>query len=209
MNMKMKNNLLVAAILTTIAFTPTFAQDRKAGIKGGLNVSNLYLDDVDDENARIGFHVGVFGEIFSTETFAVQAELLYSTKGTKAVGNGILYDEADFNLNYLDVPVFAVFKLGESVDLHLGAYGAYLLGANISTKGNFGNSNDELDKDNFKAFDYGLMGGIGFNFGAIQVGARYNYGLGKIADGDTAKTILNDSKNSFGQVYVAFNLIPE
>ena len=59
-----------------------FAQMR-AGIKGGLNVSNLYIDDVSDENARFGFNLGVYGQVLSSDAFAIQPELLFSTKGSK------------------------------------------------------------------------------------------------------------------------------
>lgn len=206
MKMKLKHILLVAGIFTVASTVTSFAQERRAGIKGGLNVSNMYVDDVDDENARYGFNVGLFGEIISTEAFGLQAELLYSTKGSKFVTDGFVDQETKFNLNYLDLPVLAVFKLGESVDIHLGAYGSYLLGANITTEGDLGNGSDDLDKDNFRSFDYGLVGGIGFNFGPAQVGARYNYGLAKIADSDAAETLIGDSKNSFAQLYLAFNL---
>jgi hypothetical protein len=206
MKTNLKHILLVAGIFALVS-TASFAQERRAGIKGGLNVSNLYVDDVDDENARYGFNVGLFGEIISTETFGLQAELLYSTKGSKNDFNfGSVSQEAKFNLNYLDVPVLAVFKLGESVDLQLGGYASYLLAANTSTKGDLGSGVRDWDKDNFNSFDYGLVGGIGFNFGAAQVGARYNYGLAKIADSNDAKSILGDAKNSFGQIYLALNL---
>ncbi|WP_331966410.1 porin family protein [Ohtaekwangia sp.] len=206
MKTNLKHILLVAGIMIITSTVTTFAQQRRAGIKGGLNVSNMYVDDVDDENARYGFNAGLFGEIISTEAFGLQAELLYSTKGSKFTTSGIIDQETKFNLNYLDLPVLAVFKLGKAVDLHLGAYGSYLLGANITTSGDLGSGTDKLDKDNFKSFDYGLVGGIGFNFGPTQVGARYNYGLAKIADSNTARDIIGNSKNSFAQLYIAFNL---
>jgi hypothetical protein len=102
-----------------------------------------------------------------------------------------------------------VFKLGESAEIHVGPYVSYLLNANISHDGDLGSGVDDLDKDNFKSFDYGLSGGFGLNFGNVQVGARYNYGLAKIADDNDAKTFLGDSKNSVAQLYVALNLTKE
>lgn len=206
MKTSIKQFLLVAGlVILTSSVTLAQTTPRKAGIKGGFNVSNIYIDDVDDENARLGFNAGVFGEIISSEAFGLQAELLYSTKGAKWESDG-LNQETEFHLNYLDVPVLAVFKLGESVEIHAGAYGGFLLNSSISTEGDLGSGTDDLDKDNFRAFDYGLLGGIGFNFGALQVGARYNYGLQKIADSDVADAVLGNSKNSYGQVFVALNL---
>jgi hypothetical protein len=178
-----------------------------AGIKGGLNVSNLYKgDNVTDKNARIGFHGGVYGQFASSEAFALQIEANYSTRGTEAITDGFIDQKTKFNLNYIDVPLLAVFKLGPIVELHAGAYGAYLVNASIDSDGDLGDTYDDLNKDNFKAFDYGLVGGIGFTFGAAQVGARYNLGLNEIADSRGAKMSLGSSKNQLAQLYLAFNL---
>lgn len=208
---KMKTTCMMG-ILTLLflsgAVVSSTAQDRRMGIKGGLNLSNLYVDDVDDESARVGFHVGVYGQIVSTETFAIQPELLYTTKGSESEWNGLIDQTVKFNLNYLELPVLAVFKLGESAEIHIGPYFSYLLGANIDTEGDLGGTNEELDRDNFKSFDFGLSGGFGLNFGAVQIGARYNYGLSEIADSDAADLLLGDAKNSCAQVYVALNLNP-
>lgn len=205
--MKIKIAVIAALVVVGSALSNrVLGQSARAGIKGGLNVTNLYIDEVDDENARYGFHVGVYGQFLASEAFALQPELLYSTKGNRFVSDGLIDQETKFNLNYIDLPVLAVFKLGPSVELHAGGYVSYLLSSSISTDGDLGSDYDELDRDNFNSVDYGLVGGIGFNVGAIQIGARYNYGLNKIANSDTAEDLLGDSKNSNGQIYVAFNL---
>src|SRR5690606_18930327 len=199
--------ILTMLLLSGVVMSST-AQDRRMGIKGGLNLSNLYVADDDDENARVGFHVGVYGQIFSTETFAIQPELLYTTKGSENEWGGLVDQTVKFNLNYLELPVLAVFKLGDAAEIHVGPYFSYLLGANIDTDGDLGGSNQDLDRDNFNAFDFGLTGGVGLNFGAIQIGARYNYGLTEIADSNAAEVLLGDAKNSCAQLYLALNLNP-
>lgn len=211
--MKTKSIKFLAVVVlfftvSILACSSTFAQMR-AGVKGGLNVSNLYIDDIDDENARYGFNVGVYGQILSTEVFAIQPELLFSTKGSKAEYGGLIDQTIKYNLNYLDLPVLAVFKLGKSAEIHVGPYVSYLLGANVSYSGDIANTADKIDKDNLKSFDYGLSGGFGLNFGTLQIGARYNYGLAKIADSDGAKTLLGDSKNSVAQIYLSLNLVKD
>jgi hypothetical protein len=198
--------ILTVIVAVSLSSTDLLAQMR-AGIKGGLNVSNLYVDDVENENTRFGFNVGFYGQVLSSDVFAIQPELLFSTKGAKVEYGGNLFDQTvKYNLNYLDLPVLAVFKLGESAEIHVGPYLSYLLTANISTDGDFGSGVDEVDRDNLKPFDYGLSGGFGLNFGAFQVGARYNYGLAKIADSDAAEVLIGDSKNSVAQIYLSFNL---
>jgi hypothetical protein len=179
----------------------------RAGIKGGVNLTNLIIDEPHDRHTKFGFHVGVYGQLFANEGFAIQPEVNYSTKGSEVSANfGIIDHETKFNLHYIDVPILAVFKLGDAVEIHAGPYWAYLVGANIDTDGDLGDDFRELDRDNFEKWDYGLVGGIGFNFNNVQLGARYNYGLNDIARSTGAKRMLGSSKNSVGQLYLAFNL---
>lgn len=183
------------------------APKARVGIKGGLNASNLITDEVTDKHGRFGFHAGIYGQLFSTEAFAIQPEVNFSTKGNEVKSNfGVIDHETKFNLSYLDVPVLAVFKLGKAAEIHAGAYWAYLVGANIDTDGDLGDDFVQLDRKNFDNWDYGLVGGVGFNLGDVQIGARYNYGLNEIASSAGAKRLLGNAKNSVGQIYLAFNL---
>jgi hypothetical protein len=180
----------------------------RAGIKGGVNLSNFITDEPTDRHTLVGFHAGVFGQLFVNEGFAIQPEVNYSTKGNEITSEfGIIDHETKFNLHYIDLPVLAVFKLGDAVEIHAGPYWAYLVGANIDTDGDLGDGFRQLDRDNFDNWDYGLVGGIGFNFNNVQLGARYNYGLNNIAESPGARQMLGSkSKNSVGQLYLAFNL---
>ena len=215
MRRKLKNRFVVGyALMGFVLFAALLlsfesqAQGSRpaAGIKGGSNVSNLYTGDVTDKNARMGFHAGIYGQVASSEAAALQLELNFSTRGTTAVRDGFIDQKTKFNLNYIDLPVLAVFKLGRVAEIHAGVYGSYLLGANITSDGDLGDSFDEIDKDNFQSFDYGVVGGLGFNLGGIQIGGRYNLGLNEIAKSRYAKSAFGNAKNSLGQLYIAFNL---
>ncbi len=194
--------------MVIVSFSALQAQDARMGVKGGLNISNLYVDDVNDENSRIGFNAGFYGQILANEFFAIQPELLYTTKGSENEFDGIIDQNVKFNLNYLEVPVLAVFKLGKVAEVHAGGYGSYLLNANVKYIGDIFNGGENLDRDNFKTFDYGLVGGLGLNFGDVQVGTRYNYGLAKLAKSSNARSVLGDSKNSVANIFIAFKLNP-
>lgn len=174
------------------------------GLKGGLNASNLYANELNDENVRLGFHVGGFAQVLCSKNFALQTELLYSTKGSL-----VRYDAIDqdvkYNLSYLDMPLLLVFKIGKVAEIHAGGYASYLLDARISYSGDVVNGVDKIDRDNLKSYDYGLAAGAGLNIGAMQVGVRYNYGLVALAKTDAAKTFLGDAKNSNAQIFLAFN----
>ncbi|WPP48142.1 porin family protein [Catalinimonas niigatensis] len=198
--------------------SPLFVQaqmdDSRIGIKGGLNASNFYREQVGDQNARLGFHVGLFTEIAVGEAFSIQPELVLSTKGNRATygaDDGVLdlvgaEGEVSTNLTYIDIPILAKVTLGEIINLHVGPYASYLIGASTSTEGDLASGSEELDRDNFKSWDYGLAAGLGVDLAAVTIGARYNLGLVNIAKTTVAEGIFDNSKNSVLQAYIAIGL---
>jgi len=207
--------LFSAVVLTAAVYvagsTDTLAQGRvRAGIKGGLNASSLYYDSqgVSNKNERIGFHVGVFAQAPVSEFFAIQPELLYTTKGASADYNILGFNGTNtFKLNYAELPVLATFKLGQAVELQAGPYVSYLLNSNINSNGDFGSGSTAINRDNFNKVDYGLAGGLNVYFGKAFIGARYAQGLQNIANSGAAKTVLGNAKNGVGllSVGVSFN----
>ena len=208
-------SLLLCAGVVIMIGTNAQAQERaRVGFKGGLNLSNLYVNNTDDENARFGWHAGVYGQLFASEAFAIQPEINFSTKGTGITygsvgpGGARLDHDQRINLSYIDIPVLAVFKLGRAAEIHAGPYWGYLVNAEIrNNDGNPNNEFDTQDRRNFDNWDYGLVGGIGFNLGkGAQLGVRYNYGLNEIAETAGAKRVLGNSKNQVAQLFLALNL---
>jgi len=195
---------------TLLSTQTTMAQGPMFGVKGGLNYSTLAVDEADDETSRWGFNLGVFARTAPESPIGLQVELLYSTKGSTTEYDllfGLIEQELDFNLNYLELPVLASFRVGELVELQAGAYAAYLVGAAINTSGDLGTSNDELDRDDFTDFDFGVTGGLAFNLGSnAQLGVRYLHGMTNIADSDGADFVLGDSKNRCVQVYLGLGI---
>lgn len=118
----MKKKILTSmALLGLIGFTTAQAQstDASFGIKGGANFSNLYVDDVDDNNVLAGFNLGVFVNMPLNEAVSIQPEFLYSQKGAKlAYDNALATGEAKFRLNYLEVPVLLKLNLTPNFNLH-------------------------------------------------------------------------------------------
>ncbi|MDF2190289.1 porin family protein [Paraflavitalea sp. CAU 1676] len=210
----LKRILLLAAFTGTLSAAMAQQQQTttekslqpKFGIKGGVNLSNLYVDDVEDENMKVGVNVGVFAKIPVTKGFSVQPELLYSSKGAKIKYDNLFGEgEYRFNLNYVELPVLAVVNLGNNFNIHAGPYVSLLTSANIKRlNAEDGEVDDiaDLDTDNFKRFDYGLVGGIGFDIENFTLGARYNYGLNEIGDGGVAGQATKNSKNSAFTFYI-------
>ena len=211
---KVHLSLLVAALTVMPLLSQAQMDDSRIGIKGGLNISNFYRDNVGDQNARFGFNIGLFTELAVGESFSIQPELLLSTKGNRATygqGDGVLdlvgaEGEVKTNLTYIDIPVLAKVTFGEVINVHVGPYASYLIGASASTDGDLVNGSQELNRDNFKSWDYGLAAGLGVDLEAVTIGARYNLGLANVAESDVADRILKNSKNSVLQFYVAVGI---
>lgn len=179
----------------------------KFGIKGGLNLTNLYVDNVSSEHMKAGFNAGVFAKLPVTKGFSIQPELLYSVKGAKDTYNNLLQGNGEyrFNLGYMELPVLAVVNLAPNFNLHLGGYAAYLVSANVrdvNSNGDIQGATD-LNTDNFKRWDFGLIGGLGFDIQNFTIGARYNYGLSQIGKpGNLSGDLTKNSKNAGISVYV-------
>ncbi|CAN5471744.1 porin family protein [soil metagenome] len=178
----------------------------KFGIKGGLNLSNLYITDVQDENVKLGGHFGVFAKLPITTGVSIMPELLYTNKGTKATYNNAIQGSGEyrFNLNYIELPLSFVFNVVKNFNIHAGGYASYLTSANVKNlhDGNI-NGVTNLNAENFNRADFGLLGGIGLDIDNVTIGARYSYGLRQVGQpGSLAGELTKDSKNSNLSMYI-------
>ncbi len=193
----MKNlvKLLIVVILLTMT-TGSYAQIR-FGVKGGLNLANmLYKDKYDtyskDYKMKAGFHIGMTLEFSISEKFAIEPGLLYSLKGFKMEDSGITNS---FNLNYLEIPINAVYKIdlgSGKILIFAGPYFAYgisgkmksseaMFGANMNEKELKLELGNDKDKDDLKALDYGLNFGAGFEIVGVTIGLQYGLGLANLS----------------------------
>lgn len=221
MKKRAKQILAVSTVLLSTIFTnPVVAQDEndsEFGIKGGLNFSNFYSDEVDDQNLRIGYNAGLFFKAALTEHFAIQPEVLYTTKGATTKYDNFFTGEAEFTqkFNYLEVPVLAVLNLTDNFNIHGGPYVAYMIKAELENNAD----NDDFDaveslnEADFERLDYGIAVGVGFEFDILRFGARYNYGLREIGKDQTLNvggfpvptSSFSDFKNSQASLFVGLS----
>src|SRR6478609_10807829 len=96
----------------------------KFGLKGGINLSNLYNGDVGDENLKVGLNLGLMAKMPINNGFAIQPEVIYSSQGSRINYNNSILGKGEyrFNLNYVQVPVLAVINIGEYFNIHVGPY---------------------------------------------------------------------------------------
>jgi hypothetical protein len=181
----MKKTVLSLLFLTILSFTAQ-AQSIKLGIKGGINYANQSGSDITittqnyKSEAITNYHIGLLAEIKLLENFAIQPELLYSTKGAS-----YKYALTEFKneLGYITIPVLLKFGLSKSLSLELGPQAGFLL----SEKNN-------VDFKDSETFEFSAVGGLGLKITKnLFIQARYGLGL-------TNATKNAEIKNSVVQV---------
>ncbi len=208
--------LLSACLLAQVTNAQVTGEDLQArfGIKGGLNFSNLYTDNGDvDSDMEVGYQLGLFAKLPVSRMFAIQPELYYTTKGAKMTYNSTFVDgTANFNLNYLELPILGVINITDNFNIHVGPYFSYLVGGTAKNDSNINlfDFEDNIDTDDYNKFDAGLAIGLGLDVGRVGFGARYNYGFTKVGK-DKSFAGYNyrfpDAVNGVASLYVAFSLL--
>jgi hypothetical protein len=173
-------------------------QDIRFGIKGGLNISSISGEDVENTDARTSFHGGIMIEIPINEKFSFQPELLYSSLGIKEND-----DNAELRLNYLTLPLMAKYYVADNFSLEAGPQIGILLSADAKVEGENEGGVEEI----FKNFDAAINFGVGYKLdNGLNFGARYNLGLIKIFDFDNS--FIDDEEikayNSVIQISVGY-----
>ncbi len=184
------------------------AQDSGAGIKAGINIANMSVEGNDDDNLKMGLMLGVYNKIVLSEFFSVQPELMYSSKGLKISydDEAFIEGESKFKLGYIDLPLKFVYNLSEDFEFQFGPYIGFLLSSSFENDGSLAgidiDSEDDIDRDNFNNWEFGLTGGLGFDFDPFIFGFNYNFGLSQVAkDDEPSEILLGDAKNRVIQVY--------
>ena len=204
---------ILSTFQTSFSQSSSDSSTLKFGVKGGANFSNLYTDNVEDNNVLTGFNVGLFAKLPITESFAIQPELLYTTKGAKLkYNNAFVNGTSTFRLNYIEVPVLLVVNLTENFNIHAGPYFAYLVDgkATNDAQGTLFDIENNLKNEDFNKFDTGLSVGVGFDADNLGFGVRYNYGLQKVGKERSflgTNYTFPDGKNSVINLYLSYSIL--
>ncbi|MDD3357364.1 MAG: porin family protein [Dysgonamonadaceae bacterium] len=203
---------LVIALLGMVSIVG--AQTASLSVKGGLNISNYYGDNLNDKSIKAGFHVGVGADLEFMPNIALQTGLFFSTKGAKYQYDAGIAGNVEYNVtaNYLQLPLHLAYKIdvtpGTKVVLHAGPYIAYGVGGKRKIDSKFTDDLkpilgeqevDTFDKDwGYKPFDSGVGIGIGAEFGLIIVDLGWDMGLTNISRMDSGNVKNQSAYLSLG-----------
>jgi hypothetical protein len=114
----MNKIVLVLPLLVLSSFFVNAQSEDQNGIRASLNLSNLYVDEVNDENTKPGFAVGVYFRKSLSDQISIQPEINYSLKGSQINYDGNVFTGGSgkyrYNLSYVEIPVLANIHVGES-----------------------------------------------------------------------------------------------
>jgi Outer membrane protein beta-barrel domain len=161
------------------------------GIKGGVNVSNVYDSKGEDFVAKAGVAIGAFAQIPLGSIIGIQPEILYSQKGFKGTGT-ILGSPYSYkrNTDYLDIPILLAIKPVEMLTLLVGPQYSFLL----SEKNTFDNTlftsvqEQQFNNDNIRKNTLCFLGGADVNFDKVVVGLRAGWDVQNNAGDGTNNT---------------------
>lgn len=166
---------LLFVLVASSAFLMATAQSVHFGVKAGVNIASLKVENGDDFDTKASFNAGGLAHIHVTQHFAIQPELLFSGQGgSYKVGN----NTGHINLTYLNIPVLAQYMFGDGFRLETGPQVGFLLGAKSKV-----NKVTVDVKDSYKTSDVSWAFGAGYvSDMGLGVDIRYNLGLTNIND---------------------------
>lgn len=177
------------------------------GAKAGMNISSIALP-LNGYGLKIGYQFGLITDIELSVHFSIQPALLLSSKGVThkseerdLSGLYIRTIRTKQSLNYLELPVLALYKLplkkGAKLYAGLGPYMGVGLSSNSRTKGYDIQEPDFFDNPNRETFpfdrlDFGLSAAAGVETGRFLFGINFNRSIKPLAK-DT-----NNHNNTLG-----------
>ena len=207
----------IALICAMFMVSQAFAQNIYVHAGGGF-ANMLVQDDEDvfseDYEAKPGITFGIVAERALSPMLSAGGGVLYVPKGYRF--SETIFDidvEQNFNINYLQIPLFA--RIGTQVSGFrlfgdAGIFASYAINGNAETTfeadGETESETEEIDwdEDPFNRMGFGLIVGAGVEMRGIQLTINYQHGLANFIDTDH-ENITEDSAY-MGHRVIAFTI---
>lgn len=183
----MKKTLRFTILLLMLSSMITAQNELSLGIKGGLNFSGFHTGQSAGTNI-FGINIGGMAEYELSDSFSIQAELLYNSRGGKVLGDGTNPNDLGFDakLSYLDIPIQGKFYFIENLSFDFGTQFGFLINEKAEL-----NSGEEVELYGTKSFDLSINGGFSYKFeNNLIIQTRYNFGLIEIFENERYKNSM-------------------
>ncbi|TRX62088.1 PorT family protein [Fulvivirga sp. M361] len=201
--------IIAALAINVISSSILYSQSWEFGIKGGPLFSNVNSTSQFEEVNRKGYYIGLFVQKEITQITSLETGIFYAAQGTqlertfpRANTKVIL----ELNANYIRMPLTFNVKPVPFFHFFAGPYFSYLAGVSSSRQGDFFNSFNELNRDDFNLFDFGTVIGGSFLIQSVAIGISWHTGLNKIIDNSQNALIDSEAKNRALVIHVSYRL---
>ncbi|SDH36896.1 outer membrane beta-barrel protein [Winogradskyella thalassocola] len=158
--------LIITSTFFALAVFSAYGQNPISfGIKGGLNygATGEYFDALSfnrsNPDKNIGYHIGVFGKM--GDEIYLRPEFVYTAIKSD-------YDNAEFNVRKIDVPILVGVQLLDPISVFAGPAMQFILGSDFRG----------VDIDDIRnKFKVGFNFGIAVDFNTIGIDLRYERGF--------------------------------
>lgn len=197
--MKKTTLSLLFFIIISSGFYTQAQKGWSLGAKAGLNISSAG-GDYSESDSRLGYNFGIIADYNYSNHVFLRTGLEFTSKGAKYKydWNDIASDgtsgfkKRHFLLNYLQLPISIGYRFAATENLNMtlnaGGYLAYGVFARekytsanwCGTPGStpyYSDTNKGFDDCHMRAFDAGLLGGIGFEYKQYMLLINYDLGL--------------------------------
>lgn len=201
----MKSILSGLFLLASIAGS---AQVFQLGLRGGVNLFDIQVSDVQDPNNTIesiesgnrllGYHAGAYARI-QLATFFIQPEMLYTFQNSeiKYTDNGGTEKTLAIDYSRFDVPVIVGAKLGP-IRLGVGPVATFAI-----------SKPDDAFNQSLTQATFGYQAGIGIDIGKLSIEARYEGPFSKIAESVQieGETYQADSRTNMLMLGIGYRIL--
>lgn len=193
----------VLALLSSVAVSAQFPE-YAVGVRAGTQFSMAMFEPAVSQSMPVSAHVGAQFRMVSEKYFGIIVELNYSQRGFANKQDGVMLHR---RLDYIEIPFMSHITFGRKLFryfIDLGPSISYMV-ADVPAKSGGSASQHVLPIKN--RFDYGIVGGMGFEFntkyGIYTIDARYSFGLGNLF-GSKASDYFKTSSNQNITVSLAY-----
>lgn len=202
--------LLVLGGINTVQAQYYYQETNKIGVKLGALVSRLNPTNSagGQEKVRNSVSFGAYATFPIRRKLHIHADISYSLRGGKSSNPSAIADtfqrNITYRLNYFEATGLVCYAaepfyagIGPSVGYLFRAKGKGLEGADTS------GVDWQVSKSNFRWYDVGLSGEIGFKSDTYVFGIRGTYGIFGISTSSKAQALLPNARNINGQLFIA------
>ena len=158
----MKKIMVVIFVLFLMFIGTVSAEGLGFGVKGGFNMAKFSGEDAsfDDMNpkSKLGVTIGGFATYPLGDKLTLRPEVLFTQKGGK-------YKESDekitYKMNWLDIPILAVYQVADAIDVFVGPFIDLYLGGEVVYKYDEFEGDEKIEGEDINSLGFGLIfGGV-------------------------------------------------